>query len=161
MQHTKLPGNERNGELHPACSAKLLHLMCFSLQWLGVLCPSCTHFSWVPVCNVRPIWIMADDANKTHCLSKTSQCSFSHAQLGILRTCTGLSLMQCTSWCTMGWGPHQQNHCTYHEKTMGSCLWKKCNYHIQGTWWMHHRVTMLRPNSQSCHTSTFRFSTLI
>lgn len=95
MEHTKLPGNERNGELHPACSAKLLHLMCFSLQWLGVLCPSCTHFSWVPVCNVRAIWIMADDANKTHCLSKTSQCSFSHAQPGILRICIGLSLMQC------------------------------------------------------------------
>lgn len=81
-----------------------------SFHCLGVLCPSCTHFSWVPVCNVRAIWKMAGNANKTLCLSSTAQCSYSHAgpehpELAALR------LMQCTPRGALWQCPY-----TYHEE---------------------------------------------
>lgn len=160
MEQTKLPGNERNWELHPACSAKLLHLMCFSFQWLGVLCPSWIHFSWVPVCNVRAIWKMADNANKTHCLSKTSLCSFSHA--GPEHPELALVYVWCRAhlvvWCTMAISlqPPWENHGLHesHEKnvTIISKAPGGCTIGLLGS-----------DQIQSCHasTSTFRFSSLI
>lgn len=147
MEHAKLPGNERNWELHPACSAKLLHLMCFSFQWLCVLCPSCTHFSWVPVCNIRAIWKIADNANNKPLPQQNSEL-FLTCRARTPRIYTDLRLMQGTPR-----GVPWQYHYTYHEKTMGSSLWKRY-YHIQGTCWIHHWVTRLWPNSQSCHTPT-------